>query len=234
MELDQLVRLTAPAFASALLTGLGWCLCLPMRCCSWPACVDMVMPFSVPMRVIIFYSFLLLPLVLAFFTIIRPAFERMPLQKVALRIEALFPGMHNRLVTVLDLIHGTANTNVIQAIAGEGFAERLLEQTRSRLANFTPGLVANLRPVFRAMTALGVAALFIVIALVLNDRMPTAHGPPAPTHRRHRPRRRREARRRSRRCRRTPGRSGRHHRQDPPRHARRPFAHPARDRPRAE
>ncbi len=101
--------------------------------------------------------------------VLRPLFRRMTSRFVARRIESTLPGIHNRLVSVVDLDSDK------QKKFSLAFVRRLITEAFERVKNFKPLSVVD-------QAALKRAALFAVIGLlvfatalgIFSDRLPTA------------------------------------------------------------
>lgn len=102
--------------------------------------------------------------------VIRPLLRRLALTTMARRIETYIPGVHNRLVSTIDLAqgHGVASTS-------PAFYRRLVDETLERIRGFKPSRVVDFLSLRRAgLFALG-STLAIVLAFALfSDRLPTA------------------------------------------------------------
>jgi hypothetical protein len=69
--------------------------------------------------------------------VLRPLFARLPLFGVALRIERQLPGMHNRLVTALDM------ANADRPPESEPFFGVVVRQAADRLEGYRPGAIVD-------------------------------------------------------------------------------------------
>ncbi|HEV7224674.1 MAG TPA: hypothetical protein VGN42_18330 [Pirellulales bacterium] len=152
----------ATGFALSLALYLGALLAL--------ACLDLLSPMWPTMR---FMALLLvvLPSGWAFFTgVLRPLFRRLSNGHVARRIETRLPGVHNRLVSCVDI----AEDKRPKGHSPE-FYRKLVGEALERIRNFRASTVIDKRNLRRAGTALGaVAAAFLVCYVLLYDRLPTA------------------------------------------------------------
>ena len=118
--------------------------------------------------------------------ILLPAYRRPSLDAVALRIERVLGGMHNRLLTVVDLARGGGTTG---GATRPRLVDRLLAETTERMREFRARRIVPWRALGRA--ACWVAGLVAMVALLhatLGDRLavtlarlrdPTADIPPA-------------------------------------------------------
>jgi hypothetical protein len=88
---------------------------------------------------------------------------------VARRIESRLPGIHNRLVSTIDLAQGNAPPH------SPAFHRRLLNETLERTKGFRPSRLVDFRRLRRAgLVTLATAGAFIVSWLLFSDRLPTA------------------------------------------------------------
>jgi hypothetical protein len=160
----QLLRTSWIATGLALSTALYLGVLLAL------ACLDLLTPLWPTMR---FAALLLVvvPSVWAFVTgVLRPLFRRLSNGHVARRIETHLPGVHNRLVSCVDI----AEDKRPKGYSPE-FYRRLLSEALERIRNFRPASVVDFRNLRRSGTALAVVvALFVVTWVLLADRLPTA------------------------------------------------------------
>lgn len=162
--------------------------------------LDLAAPLPVAGRVAVLAGWWCVVAAAAATFVLVPALRRPSIDAVALRIERALGGMHNRLLTVIDLarrVRGQAGTQA--AAAGyldadghtlrSGLVERLVTQTDERLHGFRGGRVVPWRAVGRA-TAWVAAGIGVVVLLIatLGERFsvtlerlrhPTADIPPA-------------------------------------------------------
>ncbi len=110
------------------------------------------------------------PSVWAFVTgVLRPLFRRMTARFVARRIEATLPGIHNRLVSCVDLDLQK------QQQQSPAFLRRLITEAIERVKNFRPASVLDQRALRRAgLFALLGLIVFATAFGVFSDRLPTA------------------------------------------------------------
>jgi hypothetical protein len=150
-------------------TGLGLTLGLAMGTLVAVTLADLVVPLLPALR---FLGLLLIcvPALWAFFLgVVRPLFRRLSAGQVARRIEAHIPGIHNRLVSCIDLAQ-SANGKYSPA-----FYRRLLNEALERIRGFQPRVVLDLLSLRRAGAFAFASSLAFVVALVLfSDRLPRA------------------------------------------------------------
>lgn len=164
-----------------LAAGLAWVVAAVVGYVTVAACLDMLAPMSVPLRVIAFSLIWIVLSTVAILWLVFPAVRPPTVQKVASLIERAIPGMHNRLLTVLDLRSreaaptGNVTTDAARAMPDEAFVDRLLRQTRDRLDGFRSKMVAPATPAVRASMVATIAVLAICVLFYgLDERMPTA------------------------------------------------------------
>ena len=101
--------------------------------------------------------------------VLRPLFRKMTSRFVARRIEATLPGIHNRLVSVVDLDSDK------QKKFSMAFVRRLIAEAIERVKNFRPSAVVDKPALKRAALFALLGLLVFATALgVFSDRMPTA------------------------------------------------------------
>jgi hypothetical protein len=113
---------------------------------------------------------IVVPAALAFLQgVVRPLLRRLGPTQVARRIESHMPGIHNRLVSAIDLQGRDA------AKASPVFLRRLLTEALERIKGFRPSRVLDLLSLRRAALLAGVAVgAFGLCSWAFADRMPTA------------------------------------------------------------
>jgi len=132
--------------------------------------LDSLFPMDVPGRVA---TLTIVNIVIAFAValgIVRPTVRRVDLDQVALRIERAVGGLHNRLLTLLDLRRRNGRADV-----SEVMVERVVTQTRDRLRDFRMQQVADPQPV-RRTAAMGLVTLVaaVIIVVSVGPRLTTA------------------------------------------------------------
>ncbi|HQU42768.1 MAG TPA: hypothetical protein PK867_08145, partial [Pirellulales bacterium] len=134
------------------------------------ALLDLVVPFWPTMRAIAL-ALVVVPTVWVFFSgVLRPLFRRLGNTHVARRIEHYLPGIHNRLVSCVDLSDDTRRNG-----HSPEFYRRLVSEAIDRIRSFRPSTVVDRHSLQRAGMALAATVtLFVVCWIVLADRLPTA------------------------------------------------------------
>jgi hypothetical protein len=131
---------------------------------------DVVVPLDPVLRCV---SLLLVvvPAGLAFLHgVVRPLFRRLGPTQVARRIETHLPGIHNRLVSAIDL-----EKTAPQHKASPVFLRRLLSEALERVKAFRPRMVLDAVSLRRAAVAVLLAAVVSAGAwFFFADRLPTA------------------------------------------------------------
>ncbi|MFN0195119.1 MAG: hypothetical protein ACKVT0_00105, partial [Planctomycetaceae bacterium] len=102
--------------------------------------------------------------------VLRPLLRRISNRAVARKIEAQLPGIHNRLVSCVDL-EATAQT---PAISGS-FYRRLLTEAIDRVRDFHPKRLLDREHLKRSAIFAGIGLFsFLVVLQIFSDRLPTA------------------------------------------------------------
>ena len=160
-----------------VIVGIAWTLAITLGTLLALASLDMLAPLEVPMRIAAAATLAALALGAFCVCIARPIVRPEPIARVAYLIERAIAGMHNRLITALDLrrkdSEGGARDS--EAKLADPFVQRLLDQTYTRLKGFSPGMVADLAPIKRSITA--AFATMLVGLLILGftkERFTTA------------------------------------------------------------
>ena len=109
------------------------------------------------------------PAVALLLGVLFPLFRRLTAGHVARRIEAHLPGIHNRLVSCIDLeARG-------RAAASPVFYRRLVAEALERIRGFRPGRVLDFLSLRRAgLVAAAGAAAFAVVWCLFSNQMPAA------------------------------------------------------------
>src|SRR5207248_2562928 len=112
---------------------------------------------------------LVVPAVLALFMgVVRPLCRRLAPVQVARRIEKQIPGIHNRLVSVLDL-HDARQRQAVSPT----FHRRLLREALERIRGFRPSQVLDLHGLRRAgLFAFASTAAFSLAWMLFSDQLP--------------------------------------------------------------
>jgi hypothetical protein len=101
--------------------------------------------------------------------VIRPLFRRLTATQVARRIESHLPGIHNRLVSAIDLESRKTSSN-----SSPVFLRRLLTEALARIRNFNPFTVIDTRSLVRATLASAVGLIAcVVVGLCFSAYLPT-------------------------------------------------------------
>jgi hypothetical protein len=98
--------------------------------------------------------------------VVRPLFRRLAAVQVARRIESHLPGIHNRLVSCIDLERKGSRTSVSPI-----FYRRLLTEALERIRGFRPGMVLDYLSLRRAtLFALATVVSFVLLWCLFTDR----------------------------------------------------------------
>jgi hypothetical protein len=132
--------------------------------------LDLLVPFGTAARAAALAVVALPAAVAAGWGILRPVVRRVPAARVARRMEARLPGIHNRLVSCVELMTAPA-----EAPPSPAFCRRLVRETVARTRDFQPAAVIN-RARLRQAAAFGGAATLLFAALwgTLPGRFPIA------------------------------------------------------------
>lgn len=131
---------------------------------------DMLFPMPVALRVIAWGLFWCVLIGTLVYGVIWPTIRRPKMAEVALRMERSIGGMHNRLLTLMDLESRPADDPPNPA-----FVQRLIQQTRQKVSGYRIEHVADPSRMRRAVMVVA-ATLIVVMAMTLLswDRLPTA------------------------------------------------------------
>ena len=155
---------------NTLVAGSAWLEVIAVGWLLLAVIVDMLIAMPVPMRVAAFAGFWLMFIATLALAVVGPMLRRPGLHEIALRIERAVGGMHNRLVTVLDLGRRNGSSG-----ADPRMARRLVQQTRERMAGYRVDSVADPRPMRRGLIAAGGTVLLAVaMVLLFSQSLPTA------------------------------------------------------------
>lgn len=134
------------------------------------ALLDLLVPLWPVMRLIALLLVIVPTAWAAFAGVLRPLFRRLGNTQVARRIERHLPGIHNRLVSCVDLTEDTRRNG-----HSPDFYRRLVAEALDRIRNFRASAVVDRRNLRRAASALGFTlAAFLICWFLLSDRLPTA------------------------------------------------------------
>ena len=104
--------------------------------------------------------------------VIRPLFRRLTEVIVARHIEREIPGIHNRLVSCIDL---SRNGDSRKGLHSQAFHVRLVDEALKRIADFSPRKVLDLLSLRRSAIFAAVASVALILAFVVfSDRLSTA------------------------------------------------------------
>ncbi len=151
------------------LTGMGLTLGLGLSLLVGVSLTDLAMPLRPWLR-LMGLLLIVIPSVWAFVVgVLRPLFRRMSSRYVARRIEGQLPGIHNRLVSCVDLDSSS------QRKWSAAFFRRLIGEAIARIKDFRPWSVVD-KPALRrsGLFALLGIAVFATALGVFSDRLPTA------------------------------------------------------------
>ncbi len=169
--IDQLVSRTRSLLRlSWVATGLGLTVGLGVATLLVVTLADLVVPLWPSFRLAAFILVAGPALWVLIQGVVLPAFRRLGPGYVARRIEAHLPGIHNRLVSCIDLAR-TQGT----AAYSPAFYRRLVGEALERIRGFRPATVVDRLSLRRAGAFAGASvAAFLVALVLLSDRMPTA------------------------------------------------------------
>ncbi len=131
---------------------------------------DVVVPLDTFLRCVAL-MLVVVPALLAFLHgVVRPLFRRLGPTQVARRIETHLPGIHNRLVSAIDLERVDSRRSVSTV-----FLRRLLNEALDRVKSFHPRTILDVASLRRAALATGLAVVLSALAWTFfADRLPTA------------------------------------------------------------
>lgn len=155
--------------------------------------LDLALPLSVPGRIAVWCGWWAAVTAACVAFLCVPAWRRPIIESMALKIERALGGIHNRLLTVVDLARRDRPQEGFRTSDGRDFrpelVERLLDQTQERMQGFRVSQVVPWRAVLRNLAiAAGVAVVIAALFLSLGERFvitlqrlldPTADIPPA-------------------------------------------------------
>jgi hypothetical protein len=167
----RLIRKTLHLLRSSwVATGTGLTIGLGLGTLVALALLDLATPLWSSFRLVALIA-IVVPTVWAFAVgIVRPLFRRLRPVQVARKIETHIPGIHNRLVSCIDL-----DTSDKKERFSPEFHRRLVSEALDRIKGFHPRTVVDLRSLRRAGLFAGLSVLAFALALGLfSDRLPTA------------------------------------------------------------
>lgn len=167
----QLIRQTVRLLRSSwVATGLALTLGLGLGALVAASLLDLAMPLVPALRVVALVV-VVVPASWAFVNgVVRPLARRLRPVQVARRIERQIPGIHNRLVSCIDL-----DSLASKARQSPEFYRKLVQEALERIRGFHPRKVVDARGLKRAGVFAATSALAFALAFgLLSDRMPTA------------------------------------------------------------
>lgn len=167
----SLIRRTARVLRSSwVATGVGLAVGLGLGMLALVVLLDLAVPL-VPVLRLVGFALVIVPATWAFVSgVIRPLLRRLRPLQVARRIEDHLPGIHNRLVSCID-VEASGNST----LRSPEFYRRLVEEAVERIRGFRPRRVVDRRSLGRALSFAAISVLTFALALGLfSDRIPTA------------------------------------------------------------
>jgi hypothetical protein len=165
-----IARVRALLRSTWVLTGLGLTVGLLLGTLVAVTVTDLVVPLLPALRLT---GLLLIatPAAWAFLVgVVRPLCRRLGPTQVARRIETHLPGIHNRLVSSIDLAEGKEEKTTSLA-----FYRRLLSEALQRIQGFRTRSVVDFQSLRRAGAfSFGSILAFVAALLLFSDRMPRA------------------------------------------------------------
>lgn len=132
--------------------------------------LDLILVLWPSFRLIALMAVLIPTLLALAWGVLRPLFRRITRRAVARRIEAQLPGIHNRLVSCVDL-ESSAQAKSVSA----SFYKKLLSEAIARIQGFQPQKLLDRNHLQRAAIFAGTSVLSFVVGMqVFSDRLPTA------------------------------------------------------------
>jgi hypothetical protein len=168
--IHRLIRQTRALLRSTwVVTGLGLTTGLLVGALFAVTGADLLLPFGNGLRLLALLLVAVPAVWAAVVGVALPLARRLTAVGVARRIEERLPGIHNRLVSCIDL--ETARGRAVSPT----FHRRLLTEALERIRGFRPRQAVDLASLRRAGAfAGGAAAAFAVVWMLFPDRMPTA------------------------------------------------------------
>jgi hypothetical protein len=169
--IKRLIRSTRYLLRSTwVITGLGLTVGLLLGTLVAATLVDLAAPLWQWLRLAALLVIVIPASWVVLTRVVRPLFRRLTAVAVAKRIESHIPGIHNRLVSSLDLSSGKQKQPVSQA-----FYRRLLTEALDRIRAFKPSRVVDFFRLRRAgLYALTSMTAFLLALFLFTDRLPTA------------------------------------------------------------
>ncbi|HUY36541.1 MAG TPA: hypothetical protein VMV69_27645 [Pirellulales bacterium] len=156
--------------SSWVVTGLGLSVALYLGTLLILSLLDLLVPLWPTLRLVALVL-VVVPSAWAFFTgVLRPLFRRLGNRQVARRIETHLPGIHNRIVSCVDLEEDRRPRGY-----SPEFYRRLVGEAIERIRSFRATVVVDRASLRRSGTAAAAAiVLFALSWVLLWDRLPTA------------------------------------------------------------
>jgi hypothetical protein len=167
----SLIRRTARLLRSSwVATGMGLTLGLGLGTIALLSLLDLAMPLA-PLLRLAALVLVIVPAAWAFLAgVVRPLFRRLRPVQVARRIETHLPGIHNRLVSCIDIENAGKKAHY-----STEFYRRLVQEAVERIRGFRPSRVIDGRNLRRALGFAATSLVTFALALGLfSDRIPTA------------------------------------------------------------
>ncbi|MDA1214428.1 MAG: hypothetical protein O2955_18120, partial [Planctomycetota bacterium] len=132
--------------------------------------LDLILVFWPSFRLMALLAVLIPTFLALTWGVLRPLFRRITNRAVARRIEAQLPGIHDRLVSCVDL-ESTTHSKPVSA----SFYKKLLTEAIARIQDFQPKKLLDREHLKRATIFAGTSLLSFLIGMqVFSDRLPTA------------------------------------------------------------
>lgn len=167
----HLIRRTRTLLRSSwVLVGLGVTVGLATATLLVVSGLDLLWPLLPALRLTGLLLFVLPTVWFFLMGVVWPLCRSLSAGRIARRIEAHIPGIHNRLVSCIDL---SANGSVVGG--SPAFYRRLVQEAIERIRGFRARRVVDMARVRRAgLFALSGATALLLTLFLLSDRMPTA------------------------------------------------------------
>jgi hypothetical protein len=150
----------ATGFALAVSVGCGLLVLIGLA--------DAAAPFSSALRLLGLLLTVVPTVWVVLAGVLRPLCRRLSSKQVARRIEEHLPGIHNRLVSVLDLEGDRSRSS-------SAFYRRLVDETVGYVASFRTGTLIDVKKLRHALlVAAGAVAAIVVAIVLLGERFTTA------------------------------------------------------------
>jgi hypothetical protein len=170
--IHRLIRTTRRLLRSSwVITGICLTMGLLLGTLAAATFVDLIVPLPWPVLRLAALLAIVVPASWALVAgVVRPLCRRLGPITVARRIESHIPGIHNRLVSCLDLADQQRSQAVSQA-----FYRRLFTEALERIRSFRPSSVVDFLSLRRSgVFAAATTAAFLLVLAIFSDRLPTA------------------------------------------------------------